>query len=189
MLRQRIGQAIAAGLGWRVVVPADLPAHCVIIGAPHTSGWDLGLTLLLTFVGDLRLHWIAKEELFRGPLGVLLRALGGLPVARKGRGNFVAQMVAAFKADKTMRVAISPEGTRERIATWKTGFYYIALGAGVPIVLGYADYRRKVVGLGPTIQPSGDIQADFVHIRAFYSGMQGRFPDQQGPIEIAAERP
>ena len=181
---QHIGLAIAAVAGWRVQVPQPPPARCVIVGAPHTSSWDLPLTLLLMLAAGLRLRWIAKDTLFRGPLGWLLRALGGIPLNRRVRENFVEQMVTAFRASESLRLAISPEGTRRDAPHWKTGFYYIALGAGVPIVLGYADYRRRVVGLGPTLHPTGDLRADFESIRAFYRGIIGKHPERQGAIRI-----
>ena len=181
---QRVGLAIAAAAGWKVQVQQPLPARCVIVGAPHTSGWDLSLTLLLMLAAGLRLRWIGKDTLFRGPIGWLLRALGGIPVNRRSRENFVEQMVAAFRANEPLMIAILPEGTRRSASHWKTGFYYIALGAGVPIVLGYADYRRRVVGLGPTLHPTGDIQSDFETIRAFYAGITGRHPERQGAIQI-----
>lgn len=178
---------IAAAAGWTVSVPAELPRSCVVIGAPHTSAWDLPVTLLLMQATGLRLRWVAKESLFRWPAGALLRALGGLPVRRGARDNFVAQMVAAFAADDRLMLAILPEGTRSLAPHWKTGFYHIAVGAGVPLVLGYADYRRRLVGLGPTLRPSGDIRADMATIGAFYAGVTGRHPARQGPVTIAAE--
>jgi len=181
---QRIGLLIAAAAGWKLALDQAPPARCVIIGAPHTSSWDLALTLLLMLAAGLRLRWVGKASLFHGPLGWLLRALGGLPVQRAARTNFVDQMVAAFAATDALQIAILPEGTRGRAAYWKTGFYYIALGAGVPIVMGYADYRRKLVGLGPTLYPSGDLAADFAAIRAFYNGIAGKHPEHQGAIQL-----
>jgi 1-acyl-sn-glycerol-3-phosphate acyltransferase len=180
---QRIGLAIAAAAGWQVRVEPP-PRRCVVIGAPHTSGWDLPLTLLMMLAADLRLRWIGKDTLFRGPIGWMLRGLGGLPVNRRSRNNFVDQMVEAFRVNESLMVAILPEGTRGNATHWKTGFYYIALGADVPIVLGYADYRRRIVGLGPVLHPTGDIQADFATIRAFYAGIVGKHPERQGAIQI-----
>ncbi len=185
---QHIGHLIAAAAGWRVIVPPQLPPRCVVIGAPHTSNWDLPLTLLLMLTGGLRLRWVGKESLFRGPGGMLLRALGGLPVRRTGGGDFVAQMVAAFAGSEKLMLALSPEGTRSKTNHWKTGFYYIALGARVPIVMGYADYRRKLIGLGPVFAPSSDIQADFEAIRAFYTDIKGLRPALQGPVVIATDQ-
>jgi 1-acyl-sn-glycerol-3-phosphate acyltransferase len=181
---RRIGLALAAAAGWQVHIQQPPPARCVIVGAPHTSGWDLPLTLLLMLVAGLRLRWIGKDTLFRGPIGWLLLRLGGIPVNRRSRENFVEQMVAAFRANEELMIAILPEGTRRNAQYWKTGFYYIALGGGVPIVLGYADYRRRVVGLGPVFHPTGDIQADFAIIRAFYTGITGKHPERQGTIQL-----
>jgi 1-acyl-sn-glycerol-3-phosphate acyltransferase len=183
-LHRRAGQLIARLAGWRVIVSERLPRRCVVIGAPHTSGWDLAATLLLMLTGGLRLRWVAKEALFRGPGGFILRALGGIPVRREARAGFVAQMVAAFATEQQLMLAILPEGTRGKAAHWKQGFYHIALGAGVPIVLGYADYERKLIGLGPIVKPSGDIQADFAIIRRFYAGIKGKHPERQGPVAI-----
>jgi 1-acyl-sn-glycerol-3-phosphate acyltransferase len=177
---QRLGHATAAAVGWRVVVPERPPSRCVVIGAPHTSNWDLALTLMLMLAAGLRLRWVGKESLFRGPSGPVLRLLGGMAVRREERGAFVAQMVAAFAGRERL-----PEGTRGKTAHWKTGFYYIAVGARVPIVMGYADYRRRLVGLGPVLEPSGDIQADFAAIRTFYAGITGRRPALQGPVSVA----
>lgn len=182
-ISQRIGLAIAAAAGWQVQIQPP-PPRCVIIGAPHTSNWDLPLTLLMMLCGNLKLRWVGKDTLFRGPLGGLLRALGGIPVNRRSRLNFVDQMIAAFQANEPLMIAILPEGTRQRAPHWKTGFYYIALGAGVPIVMGFADYRRRSVGLGPALHPTGDIDADFAAIRAFYTGKTGRHPERQGTIAI-----
>jgi 1-acyl-sn-glycerol-3-phosphate acyltransferase len=181
-ISQRIGLMIAAATGWRVQIQP--PQRCVIIGAPHTSNWDLPLTLLMMLSGDLKLRWVGKDTLFRGPLGWLLRGLGGIPVNRHSRLNFVDQMVAAFQANESLMIAILPEGTRRRASHWKTGFYYIALGADVPIVMGFADYRRRIVGLGPALHPTGDIATDSATIRAFYADITGKHPERQGAITI-----
>ncbi len=183
-MSRRLGHLIATLAGWRVLVAEPPPERCVVIGAPHTSAWDTLLTLLLMLATGVKMRWVAKESLFHGPLGWLLSALGGLPVDRSGQNGFVAQMAARFAASKRLIIAILPEGTRNRADHWKTGFYYLALSAGVPIVLGYADYRRREVGFGPTLHPSGDIHADFRVIREFYTGVTGRYPEKQGPIRL-----
>jgi len=182
-ISQRIGRAIASAAGWQVQIQPP-PPRCVIIGAPHTSNWDLPVTLLMMLCGNLKLRWVGKDTLFRGPTGWLLRGVGGIPVNRRSRLNFVEQMVATFQANEALMIAILPEGTRQRATHWKTGFYYIALEAGVPIVMGYADYRRRIVGLGPALHPTGDITADFVAIRTFYADITGKCPERQGAIAI-----
>ncbi len=186
-ITQRLSSACLAAAGWQAELAEPPPARCVIIGAHHTIWSDLILTLLLMGATGVRFRWVAKASLFRGPLGWLLRALGGMPVQRSARANFVAQMVTAFEPGGPLRVAILPEGTRRRVSHWKTGFYYIALGAGVPIALGYADYRRRRVGLGPLLTPTGDIEADFQRYRAFYAGVTGCYPERQGEVRVASE--
>lgn len=181
---QRIGQAVMSLIGWRVQIDRPLPDRCLIIGAHHTSGSDLLLTLLLMLAANLRFQWIAKDSAFRGLLGPPMRLLGGVPVTRGAASNFVGQVVDAFGRAERLQIAILPEGTRGRTSHWKTGFYYIALGAGVPIIMGYADYRRKVVGLGPQLEPSGDIEADFQVLAQFYQGITARYPARQGEVRL-----
>ena len=183
MLRS-FGRALAALAGWKVDVPQPPPARCVIVGAPHTSNWDVVVMLLLMMVSGVKLEWLGKDSLFRGPFGRVFRWLGGIPVNRRASENVVEQMVAVFRTRETLRLAIGPEGTRHNAPYWKTGFYYIAQGAGVPILLGYADYRRRVVGIGPVLHTTGDIQADFEFIRAFYAGIVGRHPERQSTIKL-----
>ena len=183
-LGQRLGLAIASATGWKVEVNEPPPARCVIIGAPHTSNWDFLLALLFRFASGLDLRWVGKHTLFRWPFGGLMRAWGGISIDRGKSENFVEQMAATFRASDALLVAIAPEGTRSRAAYWRSGFYYIALGAGVPIVLGYADYDRRAVGLGPTLHPTGDIHADFEVIRAFYAGIKGKKPERQGTVQV-----
>jgi 1-acyl-sn-glycerol-3-phosphate acyltransferase len=184
---QQLSSACLAAGGWRAELAEPLPARCIIIGAHHTSWRDLILTLLLMGATGLRFRWVAKESLLRGPLGWLLRSLGGLPVRRGARANFVEQMVAAFGGGGPLQVAISPEGTRRHVNHWKTGFYYIALGAGVPVALAYADFRRRRVGVGPLLMPMGDIDADFQRYRDFYAGVAACHPERQGEVRRAAD--
>ena len=181
---QRLAERVASRIGWRVEANLPVPEKCVIIGAHHTSGTDfLAMLLLVTTLG-IKFHWVAKDSLFWGPMGWFARSLGGIPVNRKKRTDFVARMAAMFQERQVLRLGIVPEGTRGKAPYWKTGFYYIALAANVPIVMGFADYRRKIVGLGPSLTPTGDIQADMQVIRAFYSNITGRFPHQQNEIRI-----
>lgn len=181
-LLQRVCTGLLALGGWRVEVAEPPPERCVIIGAHHTTWFDLILTLLLMGATGFRFRWIAKAVLFRPPLGWLLRALGGMPVERGARAHFVDQIVAAFAPGTPLRIAIVPEGTRSFTDHWKTGFYYIALGAHVPIVPGYADFARRCVGLGPALMPTGVIEADFVEYERFYANIVGMIPERQGLV-------
>ena len=116
-----------------------------------------------------------------------MRWFGGVPVNRRSRQNSVQQLAAEFACRKEFRLAIAPEGTRDRAEFWKSGFYFIACEAQVPIVLGMLDYKNKVGGLYEVIHPTGDIHADMEQIREFYSGVQGRYPDDFGPIRLREE--
>ncbi len=164
--------------GWKV--EGSLQAErCVLIAAPHTSNWDLPLTLMTAFVLDLRLHWLGKHTIFRFPFGALMRWLGGIAVHRHQKNNLVADSAQALReAEGRLQLIIPPEGTRDKVRVWKSGFYWIAHGAGVPIQLAYMDYANKRVGLGPLFQPSGDYEADLPKIQAYYAPFTGRYADK-----------
>jgi 1-acyl-sn-glycerol-3-phosphate acyltransferase len=166
--------------GWKV--KGSLPpqaAKSVLIAAPHTSNWDLPYTLMLAFVLNLRVYWMGKQSIFRAPFGGLMRWLGGIPVNRSQNNNLVASSAQAMReAEGPMQLIIPPEGTRGKTRHWKTGFYFIAQQAGVPIVLAFVDYGRKVGGLGPLFEPTGDVEADMTRIKAFYAPIQGKNADQ-----------
>jgi 1-acyl-sn-glycerol-3-phosphate acyltransferase len=186
-LIQFLANGILKLIGWRVVgVFPDIPKF-VLVGAPHTSNWDFPLALLLMYATGVRFKWIGKDSLFRPPFDKLFRRLGGIPVRRDRSSNFVSQIIEAFDRSKRLIIAIAPEGTRSKIAYWKTGFYYMALGAKVPLVLGFIDYGRRQVGVGPFFYPSGDIRSDFCRLRDFYADITGLYPEKQGAIEISSE--
>ena len=150
----------------------------LVIAAPHTSNWDFPIAMSLVLALGLDAHWIGKHTLFRWPFGGLMRWLGGVPVVRSERRGVVDQVVETFEGHDRMVFGVAPEGTRKRVDRWKTGFYHIALGAGVPILPGYFDYPRKVVGFGPPLMPSGDVEADIKTLKAFYTPFKGKKPDQ-----------
>jgi 1-acyl-sn-glycerol-3-phosphate acyltransferase len=186
-LIQFLANGILKLIGWRVVgVFPDIPKF-VLVGAPHTSNWDFPLALLLMYATGVRFKWIGKDSLFRPPFDKLFRRLGGIPVRRDRSSNFVSQIIEAFDHSKRLIIAIAPEGTRSKIAYWKTGFYYMALGAKVPLVLGFIDYGRRQVGVGPFFYPSGNIRSDFCRLRDFYADITGLYPEKQGAIEISSE--
>jgi len=184
-LLHRVARGGLALSGWSIEgLPPDARRY-VIIAAPHTSNWDLPFTLALGFAYRLKVTWMGKDTLFRAPFGIFFRWLGGLPIDRSRANDVVARSVQHFRASEDLVVVVPPEGTRSRVRYWKTGFYWIAHGAGVPIALGFLDYRRKVGGFGPSIIPSGDIEADMVHIRAFYANVTGKHADATGAADVA----
>ena len=162
--------------GWRIegALPADA-AKAVLIAAPHTSNWDLPYTLMVAFELGLHAHWIGKASLFRFPFGALMRWLGGIAVERSTSNNLVAASAQAIRDfDGPVHLLVPPEGTRSKTRYWKTGFYYIALEAKVPILMAYMDYAHKRSGLGPGLVPSGDIEADMQKVKAFYAPFRGK---------------
>lgn len=162
--------------GWRIIGGAPAAPKYVLIGAPHTSNWDFPVALMVCFALRLRVYWMGKASLFPPLLGGVMRWLGGIPVNRERSGNLVQATVDAYNGNQRLIVIVPPEGTRSKVTQWKTGFYYIALGAGVPIALGYLDFRRKEAGLSRMFEPTGDIAADMVEIQAFYAGVTGKNP-------------
>jgi len=162
--------------GWKLdgALP---PGHdkCVLIAAPHTSNWDLPYTLMVAFALRLNIYWMGKAQIFRFPFGPVMRWLGGIAVQREKSNNLVAASAEAIKAaDGPLQLVVPPEGTRSKTRYWKTGFYWIAVTAEVPIVMAYMDYPRKLSGLGPVFVPTGDIEADMAKIKAFYAPFKGK---------------
>jgi 1-acyl-sn-glycerol-3-phosphate acyltransferase len=174
--------------GWRVE-SAMPPPRAVAIAYPHTSNWDLPFMLAIAYRLGLRPYWLGKKEIFRWPFGRLMKWLGGVPVDRKARTNMVQQVIDRFAEIDRFFLVVPPSATRRRAAHWKSGFYHIARGAGVPILCTFLDYKRKVGGIGIPVVPSGDVRADMDKIRAFYVGIEGRYPENQTPIYLPEEEP
>ena len=170
--------------GWNLV--ADLPPvqKYLMVGAHHTSSWDFPLILLMMAALGLRLHWVGKDSLFKGPKGKVFRWLGGVPVERGARKNFVGQMVDLYNERKKMVITISPEGTRHSADHWKTGFYHIATGAQIPVAMGFLDYSRKTLGIGGYFYPSDDMDADLSILQKFYADKIGKNPQHQGEVRF-----
>jgi 1-acyl-sn-glycerol-3-phosphate acyltransferase len=184
----RLSMWILNKLGW--MVHADYPdvKKYVIIAAPHTSNWDFPLGIVAAKAVNLDVQWMGKHTLFRCPWGWIFRALGGAPVYREQSVNLSQQMAELFARSDQLVLALAPEGTRKKIDHWKTGFYYIARAAKVPIVLGYLDYGHKQVGIGGAFYPGNDIEADFNQIRQFYKNRRGKIPENESLIEVRQKK-
>jgi len=184
---QQLGRLFLRANGWKAegVIPAA--SKYVLIAAPHTTNWDLFYFLSLAQEMGVRVSWMGKQSLFRGPMGALMRSLGGIPVRRDRRSNLVDQMAEAFDSQESLVLTIPPEGTRSYTAHWKSGFYRIALAARVPIVLGFLDSDRKRGGLGPELIPTGDVREDMNEIRAFYANVRGKYPADFGEVRLKEE--
>ena len=179
----RSSRLILGLAGWRIEGQLPPIPKFVLVGAPHTSNWDLPFTLLTAFAFRARIHWLGKEAIFRRPFKGIFQWLGGIPVKRSQSHNLVEQSIQHFHRKEHLILTIAPAGTRQRVIRWKTGFYHIACGAVVPIVLGFLDYRRKAGGIGPVIYPTGDITVDMETIKAFYDGVTGKHPAQSMAVE------
>ena len=160
--------------GWQIQGRMPDTPRFVLIAAPHTSNWDLPFTLFVAFGLRAKIYWMGKAAIFRQPFRGFFKFLGGIPIDRSRANSVVAQSIEQFGKNETLVLTVPPAGTRKRVMYWKSGFYHIANGAQVPIVLGFLDYRRKLGGIGPLIQPSGDMEADMVVIRNFYSDITGK---------------
>jgi 1-acyl-sn-glycerol-3-phosphate acyltransferase len=164
--------------GWTEERMIPVERKFVVIAAPHTSNWDFLYFLGLADKLDIPLSFMGKSSLFRWPFGKLMREMGGIPVDRSRSTNMVDQMIAEFKARDTFMLTIAPEGTRGKVRQWKTGFYHIAMGAGVPMVCGLMDYARKRGGLGPAIWPTGDYEKDMAKVAEYYRQCTPKHPDK-----------
>ncbi len=172
---------IAIGLlklsGWTAVGRPLENARFVLIGAPHTSNWDFVLMLLVILKLRMRIYWMGKSSLFPFPFAGLMKWLGGIPVDRSRNQNLVEHTVRQYHENPELVVLIPPEGTRSKVKEWKTGFYHIAVNAGVPVLMGYIDAAKKEAGLADFFHPRGNIEVDMPRIRAFYADKQGINPE------------
>ena len=164
--------------GWTAVGVVPEPRKFVLIAAPHTSNWDFPYVLGLFDDLGVEAHFMAKKSLFRWPFARFMREVRGVPVDRAAAGDIVSQMVAEFARRDEFVLTIAPEGTRDSVAAWRTGFYRVAHAAGVPIVCGFMDYARNVGGLGPVIIPTGDYERDMAPAFEFYKGITGKHPER-----------
>jgi 1-acyl-sn-glycerol-3-phosphate acyltransferase len=163
-------------MGWKVVGQLPKDKKYLLIVAPHTSNWDFIVGLFAGFTQGVRIHFIAKKQLFFFPLGLLLKALGGSPVDRSKKNNNVERVVELFDSREEFRLAITPEGTRGPVTRWKEGFYHIATKAKLPLVFVALDYASKEVKLGMVFLPTGDINKDFPEILNYFREIQGCYP-------------
>ncbi len=164
--------------GWKLKGRPPEARKFVIIAYPHTSNWDFPLGLSACIIYRIKVYWLGKDSLFKGPAGPLMRWLGGIPVDRSKARDFVQQAIEAFDQSDELVIGVAPEGTRSRVEKWKTGFYHIAAGAKVPIVPGYLDYPNKELGFLESFSPSGNIDEDILTIKAAYRTIKGKNADQ-----------
>lgn len=172
--RRKSCRAVLRLCGWSLAGEFPDVPKAVLIAAPHSSWWDGVWGLLLKVGIGADVHFMGKQELFHGPLGGLLRRLGGMPIDRSAAKGVVEQMIDQIRQRDALWLGIAPEGTRKPVKRWKNGFWHIAHDAGVPIVTAYFNYPDKTIGFGPLFQTSDDMDADLARLRAFYAPFKGK---------------
>lgn len=169
---------------WSANATEDIPDKCILCVAPHTSNWDF-------VIGELYYHaigrsagFLMKREWFFFPLGCFFKRIGGIPVERKRHISLTDQLAQYAMNNEHFILAVTPEGTRSRVTTWKKGFYYVALKAGIPILLYAIDYKKKQVTCTKTLYPSGDLGKDMRIVMEYYSHFQGKYPENFALEEV-----
>ena len=166
-------------LGWKITGFSDLKSikKAVIIAVPHTSWHDFYIGVLLRAVLGIETNFVGKKSLFKWPFGWIFKALGGSPVERKRNENQVQSIARLFKDNDVFRMAMSPEGTRKKVNEWRTGFYYIAKTANIPIIMFTLDFEHKENKFSEPFYPTDDVEADFKYMRSFFKGVKGKVPE------------
>ena len=181
-MKKILSKFIFKMMGWKVVGSIPKIKKYIAISAPHTSNWDFLIGRCFAYISNLQPKYLIKSELYFWPLSILIKWNGGIPVYRKTAKNTVDQVVERLKAADNLILGIAPEGTRKKVVKWKTGFYFIAQKADVPIVLMCMDYAKKEVGFLDVLYPSGDLQKDMEMIQEYYKDKVGKTPELFNPI-------
>ena len=160
-------------LGWKIGPTGDYIPKSVICVAPHTSNLDLTLGKLFYNAIGKKAKFLIKKEWFFFPLNIVFKSMGGIPINRTAKSSITEQLAKEFAKRDSFHLAIAPEGTRKKVKEWKSGFYYIALKACVPIQIGFIDYYKKEIGIKGTFYPTGNADKDILTIRSMYEGIRG----------------
>lgn len=167
-------------LGWKVILKQPAQKKYVIIAAPHTTNWDFFFFILLLWSTRSKFHWAAKHTIFKKPVGSILKKMGGIPIDRRIKNDYVNKIVELFNCNDEFVLVITPEGTRSKTEYWKAGFYYIARAANVPIMLGFIDYPSKTMGAETAFIPSSNLEKDLKLLRDFYNSKAGLKSENYG---------
>ncbi len=182
-----MGRTFLRILGWELAGEVPPYPRFVVLGAPHTSNWDLPIVVASAWALGVRMRFLVKSEVFGPATGWFFRAIGGLSVDRSAPQGLVEQMVEAFASTDRMALMVPPEGTRGKKDAWKSGFYHIAVAAKVPVVASYADYARRRSGIAGSVRLTGHVRADMDAIRMLYDDITPRHPELMTPIRLASE--
>ena len=164
--------------GWKIVgtVPPEIK-KAVVIAAPHTSNWDFVYAMAIFRMSKLNVRYLIKKEMNFFPLSILLKNTGAIPVERNKKQNLTDQIIEKFNQSEELLVTVPAEGTRKRVEKWKSGFYYVAKGANVPILPGFLDYKNKEAGFGIPIYLSDDKTMDMENLKTFYKTKSAKYPE------------
>ena len=187
-ITQRLGRLILLITGWRVDGVKPDVTQSVIIAAPHTSNWDFLYLLAAAASLKVKIHWLGKSSLFWGPMGPIMRCLGGIPVDRSKSNQLVKQLVSRFTNNQNLHIVIPPSGTRGFTEHWRSGFYHLARQAKIPVIFGFLDYPKKIAGISEPQTMSGDPKFDMERIREFYKDITGRYPALASRIALQEEQ-
>ena len=182
---QRTSLRLLNLLGWKMHYKPLPGPHGIAVVYPHTSNWDFFIGLLGKWALGLQFRWLAKDSLFKGAMGAIMRYWGGIAVDRRAPMGATRSLAQSMLREEWCWVAITPEGTRGYRPHWKSGFYHLALAADLPVLLVYMDYREKVLSVTDTVRLSGDQDADMAAIAAIYAGKQALYPELAAPIKLA----
>jgi 1-acyl-sn-glycerol-3-phosphate acyltransferase len=171
-------------MGWSEQVSIPHRDKCIICVAPHTSNWDFIIGKLYYRSLGRTAGFLMKKEWFFWPLGILFRKMGGIPVYRSKKTSMTDTLAERIKEMERFELAVTPEGTRSKVTTWKRGFYFIALKAGIPIQLYDLDYKNKVIRCTKELMPTGDVEADMREIMEYYKNSNAKYPEKFAIEEI-----
>ena len=171
-------------MGWSEQVSIPHRDKCIICVAPHTSNWDFIIGQLYYRSLGRTAGFLMKKEWFFWPLGILFRKMGGIPVHRSKKTSMTDTLAERIKEMERFELAVTPEGTRSKVTTWKRGFYFIALKAGIPIQLYDLDYKNKVIRCTKELMPTGDVEADMREIMEYYKNSNAKYPEKFAIEEI-----
>lgn len=178
-MKRRIYKWIFSNLmGWKIEGGFNQEIKkCVLMVMPHTSWHDFYVAIICRGAVGGGINWIGKKELFRFPFAYFFKSLGGVPLDRTGGLNKVEAIAQIFETKETFRLGLSPEGTRKKVETLKTGFYYIAVKATVPIIPVSINFEKKTVDFGKLFQPTGNIDDDLIVLNKHFIGSKGKIPE------------
>lgn len=185
LLRRSIAHTLLRLSGWTLV--GKIPPKGILVGAPHTSQWDFLAFLVIAWANGVQPKVLVKQSFFKGPLGPILRAAGGIALDRANPGETIRALLKDVDNHPAFLLTVAAEGTRTPVEYWKAGFYRISQQTGLPIALGFVDGPTKTLGIGPSFTPSGDVVADMDRVRAFYADKHGLRPDDRHEPRLREE--